>query len=136
VAIQQFGFYKPDYTPRKAAHYLHNLTMMLADPRFTKHPDEDAGKLAYAIPNPPATVHDLLLQKSDGTFVLVVWNERVTGSDRVAVQLGRPYPSVRIYDPTLGAAPVQTVNNTASLPLTLSDHPLVIELPQLPAQAR
>ena len=134
---QQFGFYKPDYSPRKAAHYLHNLTTILGNSASPKPAtSETLGKLAYAIPNPPATVHDLLLQKSDGTFVLVVWNERVTGSDRVAVQLGRPYPSVRIYDPTLGAAPVQTVNNTASLPLTLSDHPLVIELPQLPAQAR
>ena len=28
---QRFGFYKPDYTPRKAALYLHNLTTILAD---------------------------------------------------------------------------------------------------------
>ena len=28
---QQFGFFKPDYTPRKAAVYLHNLTTILAD---------------------------------------------------------------------------------------------------------
>ena len=63
---QQFGFYRPDYTPRKAAVYLHNLTTILADPgRGTlKKP----GTLAYAIPNPPPTVHDMLLQKSDGTF--------------------------------------------------------------------
>ena len=28
---QTFGFFKPDYTPRKAAVYLHNLTTILAD---------------------------------------------------------------------------------------------------------
>ena len=28
---QSFGFFKPDYTPRKAAVYLHNLTTILAD---------------------------------------------------------------------------------------------------------
>ena len=28
---QTFGFYKPDYTPRLAATYLHNLTTILAD---------------------------------------------------------------------------------------------------------
>ena len=28
---QKFGFYRPDYTPRKAAVYLHNLTTILSD---------------------------------------------------------------------------------------------------------
>ena len=76
---QQFGFYKPDYTPRKAAIYLHNLTTVLADSGSTTKP----GQLAYSIPNQPSTVHDLLLQKSDGEFHLVVWDERLSGSDNV-----------------------------------------------------
>ena len=37
------------------------------------------GQLSYSLPEQPATVHDLLLQKSDGTFQLVVWGERVAG---------------------------------------------------------
>jgi len=63
---QQFGFYRPDYTPRKAAGYLHNLTTILADKSSLRNP----GKLAYSISPQPPTVHDLLLQKSDGTFEL------------------------------------------------------------------
>ena len=139
---QQFGFYKPDYTPRKAALYLHNLTTVLAergdgDRRApTKTPAKAPGKLAYAIPDQPATVHDLLLQKRDGTFALVVWGERVTGSDRVTVRLGKAHPSVRVYDPTVGTAPVRTLSNVSSLTLTLSDHPLVVELPERAAPAR
>ena len=43
---QQFGFYKPDYTPRKAAVYLHNLTTILADKGSLRKP----GQLNYAIP--------------------------------------------------------------------------------------
>ena len=35
---QQFGFYRPDYTPRKAAVYLHNLTTILADHGSLKKP--------------------------------------------------------------------------------------------------
>jgi len=42
---QQFGFYRPDYTPRKAAGYLHNLTTILADKKLTSK----SGKLAYSI---------------------------------------------------------------------------------------
>jgi hypothetical protein len=54
---QSFGFFKADYTPRKAAVYLHNLTTILADQGAPAKP----GRLAYSIPEQPATVHDLLL---------------------------------------------------------------------------
>ena len=45
---QQFGFYRPDYTPRKAARYLHNLTTILAD----RGGAEDAGKAPLHDPEP------------------------------------------------------------------------------------
>jgi hypothetical protein len=121
---QQFGFFKPDYSPRKAAVYLHNLTTILADQSSLPKPDA----LDYSIPEPLATVHDLLLQKSDRTFELVVWNEQLKGSSRVNVQLGRPSASVRIYDPTEGISPKQTFDHTKTIALTLSDHPVVIEV--------
>ena len=122
---QQFGFYKPDYTRRKAAVYLHNLTTILADAGSLSKP----GRLNYSIPNEPATVHDILLQKSDGTFALVVWGERVQGGDTVTVALGGTHATVKVYDPTTGTAPIQTPGKINSLPLTLTDHPLVIEIP-------
>lgn len=122
---QQYGFYRPDYTPRKAAVYLHNLTTVLADRESPKAP----GRLDYSIPGETATVHDLLLQKSGGTFELVVWNEQVAGSKSIKVNLSRAFPSVKVYDPTVGTAPTRTLRKAASLTLTLSDHPVVIEIP-------
>ncbi len=122
---QKFGFYRPDYTPRKAALYLHNLTTIFADKGTLAEP----GKLDYAIPEQPATVHDLLLQHSDGTFQLVVWGERLKGEDRITANLGGTHPSVKVYDPTIGTDPVQTHSNVNSLTLTLTDHPLVIAIP-------
>jgi len=120
-----FGFYKGDLTtPRKAADYLHNLTTILADTGSLPSP----GKLNYSIQDKPATVHDMLLEKSNGTFELVVWGEQVKGSNNITVNLGNPYASVKVYDPTLGATPVQTLNNTGSVPLTVSDHVLILEL--------
>jgi len=119
---QTFGFFKPDYAPRKAATYLHNLTTILAD----RGEATRAGRLRYTLPEQPATVHDLLLQKSDGTFVLVVWGERLKGSDGVTVRLGATYPAVRVYDPTVGTEPVQTHRRVASLELTVSDHPWLL----------
>lgn len=122
---QKFGFYRPDYTPRPAAIYLHNLTTILADSGSIPTP----GQLNYSIPAEPATVHDMLLQKSDGTFDLVVWGEQVKGANTVRVNLGRKYPSVLIYDPLTGAYPDVSLENVDSVQLTLSDHPLILTIP-------
>ena len=121
---QKFGFYAPDYTPRKAALYLHNLTTILSDRGVQSNPV----KLDYSIPSQPETVHDLPLQKSDGTFELVVWCELVTGSTNITVKLGDTHPSVTVYDPTTGVSPTQKLKDVNAVPLTLSDHPVVIEL--------
>lgn len=122
---QTFGFFRPDYTPRKAAIYLHNLTTILAD----KGTSTETGQFDYSIPDQTATVHDLLLRRSDGAFQLVVWGERLKGEDHVTVRLGAPRPSVTLYDPTVGVTPVQTLTDVNSINLTLSDHPVVIVIP-------
>lgn len=122
---QSFGFFKPDYTPRRAAIYLHNLTTILAD---RGDASANPGQLNYSILEQPATVHELLLEKSDGTFALVVWGERLQGSDEVTVRLGDQYAAVRIYDPTVATDPVEIVKNVDSLKLTLSNHPLVVAI--------
>ena len=76
----------------------------------------------------------MLLQASDGTFQLVVWNERVKGEDAVTVNLGGVRESVKVYDPTVGTEPVQSHTGIDSLKLTLSEHPLVIAIPAKPGR--
>jgi hypothetical protein len=122
---QTFGFYNRDYSPRKAAIDFHNLTTILADSGTLATP----GQLDYSIPNEPETVHDMLLQRSDGTFQLIVWGERLTGEDRVVVRLGGTHALVKIYDPTAGPEPVKTCDKADSLELVLSNHPLIIMIP-------
>ena len=120
---QTFGFYKPDYTPRLAATYLHNLTTILADSGSNRNP----GNLKYSIREQPVTVHDLLLQKNNGTFDLLVWNEQLHGSANVTVNLLDGPAAIRIFDPTLGTAVIQNLAKTSSISLTLSNHPLILE---------
>lgn len=121
---QTFGFFRPDYTPRLAAKYLHNLTAILAD--TGRH--ADPGRLDYAIPAQPATVHDLLLRHSDGAFQLVIWGERVSGEDRVTVRFGSTHALVKVYNPVVGREPVETRTNVDALELTLSNHPYVVAI--------
>lgn len=124
---QQFGFYKPDYTPRKSAEYLHNLTTILADENSILSP----GFLNYSLPSQPATVHEMLMQKSNGRFYLVVWGEQYTGgSNNVLINLGDSFPSVKIYDPITGTTAIQNLSDVSSVTLTISDHPQIIEIIQ------
>jgi hypothetical protein len=121
---QRFGFFKPDFTPRKAAVYLHNLTTILADRGSLVAP----GRVDYSLAEQPATVHDMLLQKSDGTYYLIVWGERLEGTDIVPVNLGGTFPRVKVYDPTIGVEPIETNEKVATIRLTLSDHPVIIAM--------
>jgi hypothetical protein len=117
------GLVHTNYSPKPSATFLHNLTTILADKPASFTP----GEVNYTIPNQPATVHDLLLQKSNGTFELVVWGEQVKGTNNVVVNLGSVCANVNLYDPTAGTTAIQTVSSLASVPVTLSDHPLIIE---------
>jgi hypothetical protein len=56
-----------------------------------------------------------------------VWGEQVKGSNTITVDLGGAYPSVKVYDPMIGATPNQTFNKVASVPLIVSDHALILE---------
>lgn len=119
-----WGLFGTDYSAKTSGTYVHNLTAILADTPGGAAP----GHLNYSIAGEPVTVHDLLLQKADRTFELAVWDERADGSaDAVAVDLGRSYSTVNVYDPTTGTAPVMTLDDVATVSLTLSDHPVIIE---------
>ncbi|WP_395665758.1 hypothetical protein [Methylocella sp.] len=124
---ERFGIFKADNSPRLAAHYIHNLTTILADDAAVS---ATPGSLPYAIAGQPGTVHDLLLQKSDGRFELVVWDERPVGQggDDVTVDLGATRKTVRVYDVVSGVSPKQTLTNVRTVPLGLTDHPMILEI--------
>ena len=140
---QTFGFYDGNYNPRLSAHYLHNMTTILAD-----YPSiETPGQLTYGIsaaannPNPNiSTVHDLLLQKNDGTMMLVIWDERYAHgakSDTVQVDFGETLNTVDVYSPAQYDAanpedgnkkPIATCTNTNQVKLTMLNRPLILAI--------
>ena len=119
------GIFENDWTPKLAATYIHNLTTILADPG----PSIPPGALTYNIPNEPDTVHDMLMQKSNGVFELAVWGEQVTGSNNVTVRFGgNTVSAVNVYDVTLGSTPVQTYTGVKGVTLVMSDHAMIVEV--------
>jgi len=121
-----YGLVSSSYAVRTQGTYLQNFTTILADTssNFT------AGSLNYSVPSEPATVHDLLLQKSNGTFYIAVWDEEQPGSstkDTVTVDLGGTY-NVAEYDPTKGTSATTTLTGVSTVSLTLSLSPILLQL--------
>jgi hypothetical protein len=124
---QSFGFYTKDYTPRKSALYLHNLTSILNSSKATTSESKEMS-LSYYIKDQPSTVHDLLLQKRDGKFALVVWGEKATGTENVTIRFGKNRKALKVFDPTVGIAAIASFASSQEITLSSSDHPFIIEL--------
>ena len=134
---QYFGLFNANGSPKLAATAIHNLTSILADPGSTSA--FTPGSLTYAVANLPTAGNQLLLEKSNGNFDLVLWSEAQiwnpnTASEVVAptatstVQFGQTQKVVLVFDPLTGTAPIAAYLNTQSVQVTLADHPLVIEV--------
>jgi hypothetical protein len=118
------SFTSTTVTPKLSGTYVHNMTRILNDTTSAFIP----ASLKYYIPGEPATVHDLLMQKSNGTYELAVWGDQVIGETAdVTVNLGGRFRRVNIYDVTIGTTPVRTRSNVSSVPLRLTDHAFIIE---------
>jgi hypothetical protein len=111
--------------PKLLGTYIHNMTRILSDTSSKFTP----GTVNYSVANEPNTVHDLLMEKSDGTYELIIWGDQVPAkSANIIVNLGSSYPTVNVYDITSGTTPTRTLSNATSVPLTLTDHALIVEL--------
>ena len=133
-----WGLFNADGTPKLAATALHNFTTILHDPDATLTPATST--LNYGLTNMPASGNQLLLEKGDGTFDLVLWAEAqiwdpntqqevVAPDTKVTVKFDHVEKTVLVYDPMVGTAPIATYSNVSQLQIDLTDHPLIIEIP-------
>ena len=67
-------------------------------------------------------MHDVLLQKSDGTLWLAVWNEDAGGSDGATVSFAAPPSTVTLYDPTSGTGATRTFRHPSTVELSLGSY--------------
>jgi hypothetical protein len=130
---QTYGVFTSSFTPKASATAIHNLTTILADSGTNANP----GSLNYSLSGLPANGHSLLLQKSNGVYELIVWNEApvyANGADLnvtsvpVTVQLGNTYSKVSVYDPLSSSSATQTLTSLNSLDVSLGSDALIIEV--------
>jgi hypothetical protein len=117
------GLYDGD-RPKIAAFDVHNLTTTLRDNKTVARP----ACLSFSLAGKSATVHDLLLEKSDGELDLVIWDERASGSDRVAVMFEQSQKIIRLFDITEGTDPVKVFKQTNRVQLSLSNHAVILAI--------
>lgn len=86
-----------------------------------------------------AQIHHLLLQKSNGIYDLVLWQE-ITSYNlhshldidnpviTATLTLGQKAHTIKIYQPVTGANPIRVWRDIKSVQLEIPDHPLVVEI--------
>lgn len=132
---QHWGLIRADGSEKPAFGALKNLIAELSDAREPARLQPMAWTLSTSDPR----IHHLLLQKSDGTYDLVLWQE-ISSYDvsrraeirnpsvAATLKLGQPASSIAIYDPVMHDGPVKSFTHTAGVLLEISDHPLVLAI--------
>lgn len=125
--------------PMPAATYMHNLSGPIADVASNAR-SFTPGNLDYTISGLPAGGTSLLLQKSNGQFELVIWNNvqnwnKVSGApitvaaSNVTVTFAAPQQKISVYDTTnSGTSPISTSSAATSMTVNLTDHAMVVEV--------
>jgi hypothetical protein len=142
-----FGLFDTSNNPKLAATAIHNLTTILSDQGATST-SFAAGSLNYTISGMKADGNSLLMEKSNGAFDLVVWEEPkiwnakkstdiTAKDDKITIDLGAKYSDVKIFDPLTGTGVTQEFQNVSKITLNATDHPLIIEVePETTKQAK
>jgi hypothetical protein len=119
-----YGMLNASGRPNLLGQYIHNLTSILADNSSTF----TAGRVNYSFSGMPSTGYEILMQKSNGKYDLVIWGEAFASEtpSMITVNLDRTY-SVKVYDITRRPTPLRELGEVASVRLVLTDHAMVVE---------
>lgn len=128
------GFFDCNNVAKVSATTFHNMTTLLADSSVIT-----PTSLNFTLTNMPANGHSLLLQKSDGTFWLALWNdaqiwnfttfqEIVVSPVSVTLGLSPNATTVNVYDPYIGTSVQQTASNVSSIVVPVPDHVILVNV--------
>jgi hypothetical protein len=133
---QHWGLFDHEGKPKLAARGISGLIQLLKD----QGPDHPTFDLGFALKGLPASADSVLLQKRNGDFYLVLWNDAVNWNQPadhqilaepvpISVQFSKAVGSVKVYEPLYGGTQVIALyGNTSGIRLDLPDHPVVLEI--------
>jgi hypothetical protein len=130
-----WGLIRADGSEKPAFLALTNLIAELADSQAPVN----LTPLNLALQTNNPQVHHLLLEKSNGAYDLILWQE-VPSYDipshadinnpnaSALLTLGRQARSITAYQPVTQEAPIHTWSNVRNVSLEIPDHPFVVEI--------
>ena len=139
-----FGLLLPDATPKPAYFALKSLIATLGEAKWdpaaqqwTRPAPFAARALAFALPQAPVSLHHTLLQRADGTFQLLLWNEvssfdtkarKALANRDVPVRLVLHRPAAAITVTRLGpaTAPVTQFASVKEITVNVPDEVVVV----------
>jgi hypothetical protein len=135
---KHFGLFDINHQPKPAAIAMHNLTSILRDPGSNASSFVPVS-LGHEIADLPTTAKTIMMQKSSGAFILVIWNEPDIWDESEQVAIPAPSTnvsisfdlipsSVKVFDPIKSADPISVSENVSRIVLDLADRPLLIEI--------
>lgn len=140
-AVDHFGLFTTAGTAKPSAVAIHNLTSILADPGATAGTFKTT-PLSYTVSGLPASGASLVLEQSSGAYDILLWAEPQIWStatnapvaappSTVTVGFSTALADVSVFDPTGSDAPLQTANAVSAVTVTVTDHPLIIQVSNL-----
>ena len=142
---QNWGLIRRDYTPKPAYVAEKNLLALLGEAKWNpaarlwRRAPLTPHALSYAFSGDTGDVHHLLLEKADGDFYLLLWQE-VPSFDRTArtdlsvppadvtLTLARPLARAASYLPAQGLAATPLAVTGRTLKLAVPDEVLIVRL--------
>jgi hypothetical protein len=130
-----FGLLRYDGSPKPAFTSVKNLIALLKDPGDSFEPKT----LTYSLSGNLDNVHHTLLQKRDGTFYMILWQESpgfdlnnkrdlALSNQLVTLKINAPMRQATAYYPISSTSSIWTRVKPTSLQVNVPDHPLVIAL--------
>jgi hypothetical protein len=135
-----------DGSPRLQFTSLKNFIHLMAD----KGEDFTTGQLRYSLNGDMQNIYQMLFQKRNGTYILIIWqgvNGAANGTKnndyrdvenpdrRITLKLPQNVADIKVYRPSFntlpdgnGVLPVATVKNRSDIELSVPDHLLVVEI--------
>ncbi len=124
----KFGLMNADGTAKPAGTALHNLTTLLADTGATAS-SFATDTLSYTLAGTQATDSSMMLEKSDGSHWLALWNEGETAGAPHTVTLSlSAAANIVMFDPLAGTSSVQSASNAKTFAIGVPDHPVLVEI--------
>lgn len=121
-----YGLMNTDGSPTPAGTALHDLTTLLAD-NGSNAASFKPGSLDYSLTGQQSGDNTLLMQKSNGSYWLALWDESA-GTHNVTLNLNTAASQIQVFDPVTGTASIASASNANSISVSLGNDPLLIEV--------